>query len=101
VAAGRHRDTRGRRGRKVAFAQAPLEACRRAGKAIDPAVTVNDIVLALIAGGLRGWLEHGHGPPEGVRVKVPVSLHRDAEGEFVGNRDSYFFVDLPVAEAIP
>jgi len=89
------------RRRKVAFAQAPLGACRASAKAIDPAVTVNDVVLALVAGGLRAWLRRGHGPAEGVRVKVPVSLHRDAEGGFVGNRDSYFLVDLPLTEADP
>jgi diacylglycerol O-acyltransferase / wax synthase len=33
-------------GRKVAFARAPLEECRLPGKAIDPAITVNDVVLA-------------------------------------------------------
>ncbi len=89
------------RGRKVAFAQASLGACRACAKAIDPAVTVNDVVLALVAGGLRAWLEGGHGPAEGIRVKVPVSLHRDADGEFVANRDSYFLVDLPLTEADP
>lgn len=87
--------------RKVAFAQARLDDCRRAGKAIDPKVTVNDVVLALVAGGVRTWLGRGLGPAQGIRVKVPVSLHRDAERELVGNRDSYFFVDLPVAEADP
>ena len=33
---------------------------------------------------------------------MPVSLHHhDAEGDAPGNRDSYFFVDLPVAEPDP
>jgi len=87
--------------RNVAFAVAPLDECRRAGKAIDQAVTLNDVVLAVVAGALRSWLARGLGPAEGVRVKVPVSLHHDGEGPAVGNRDSYFFVDLPVAEADP
>jgi len=35
-------------------------------------------------------------------VKVPVSLHHhDAQADAPGNRDSYFFVDLPVGEADP
>jgi diacylglycerol O-acyltransferase / wax synthase len=87
--------------RNVAFATAPLDECRRAGKAIDEAVTLNDVVLAVIAGGVRAWLDTGAGPVGGLRVKVPVSLHHDGEGDAVGNRDSYFFVDLPVAEADP
>jgi diacylglycerol O-acyltransferase / wax synthase len=87
--------------RSVAFAVAPLHECRRAGKAIDEAVTLNDVVLAVIAGGVRTWLGEGLGPIEGVRVKVPVSLHHPGEGDRISNRDSYFFVDLPVAEPDP
>jgi diacylglycerol O-acyltransferase len=87
------------RTRSVAFAQAPLEETKRAGKAIDPRVTLNDVVLAIVAGGARRWLEHVKGPVDGIRVKVPVNLHHgDVE---TGNHDSYFFVDLPVAEADP
>jgi diacylglycerol O-acyltransferase len=58
-------------------------------------------VLAVIAGAVRTWLDTGLGPVGGVRVKVPVSLHHDGEADAIGNRDSYFFVDLPVAEADP
>jgi diacylglycerol O-acyltransferase / wax synthase len=84
--------------RGVAFAVAPLEDCHRAGKAIDASVTLNDVVLALLAGGVRAWLLNGSGPLEGIRVKIPVSLHHPGEGDTVANRDSYFIVDLPVAE---
>jgi diacylglycerol O-acyltransferase / wax synthase len=86
--------------RRVAVASAPLADCRRAGKAIDPGVTVNDVVLAVVAGGLRGWLEQRHRPEDGIRVKVPVCLHDPGAGEdTAANRDSYFFVDLPVGAA--
>jgi WS/DGAT/MGAT family acyltransferase len=61
--------------------------------------TVNDAVLAVVAGALRRWLEHRHGPIHDLRVKVPVTLHHD--GDAVGNRDSYFRVDLPVSEPDP
>jgi diacylglycerol O-acyltransferase len=87
------------RGRRVALAETSLEACKRAGKAIDAAVTLNDVVLAIVAGGARRWLAHVHGPLDGIRVKVPVSLHRGDER--LGNHDSYFFVELPVAEPDP
>jgi hypothetical protein len=82
----------------VAFASAPIEQTKQAGKAIDPKVTLNDMVLAITARGIRRWLEHTHGPTEGIRVKVPVSLHHAGESEGTGNKDSYFFVDLPVDE---
>jgi diacylglycerol O-acyltransferase len=88
-------------GRRVAFAMAPLAECRRAGKAIDPSVTLNDVVLAIVAGGVRTWLEHVSGVDATIRVKVPVSLHGSGEDDVVGNRDSYFFVDLPVDEPDP
>jgi diacylglycerol O-acyltransferase len=87
--------------RRVAFATAPLAQCRRAGKAIDPSVTLNDVVLAIVAGGVRTWLEHVSGAEATIRVKVPVSLHGSGEDDVVGNRDSYFFVDLPVDEGDP
>jgi len=66
-----------------------------AGKAIADAVTVNDVVLSILAGGIRAWL----GARESIRVKVPVSLHH--AGDTLGNHDSFFFVDLPVAEPDP
>ena len=84
--------------RAVAFASIPFAPAHAAGKAIDSAITVNDVVLAVIAGGIRAWLGRGFGPEGGIRVKIPVSLHEPDEGPEVGNRDSYFFVDLPVAE---
>jgi diacylglycerol O-acyltransferase len=87
--------------RSVAFASAPLTECRRAGKVIDERVTVNDVVLAIVAGGMRTWLEDRPTDREGIRVKVPVSLHRGSEEAPVANSDSYFFVDLPVAEPDP
>jgi diacylglycerol O-acyltransferase / wax synthase len=88
--------------RRVAFASAPLDDLKRIGKAHGEGITVNDVVLAVVAGGVRAWLDRRHAPEEGIRVKVPVSLHHhDAEADEEGNRDSYFFVDLPVAEPDP
>ncbi len=87
--------------RRVAFASVPFADAKRAGKAIDAAVTMNDVVLAIVAGGVRAWLLHRHGALDGIRAKVPVSLHRADDGAEIANRDSYFFVDLPVAEGDP
>ncbi len=87
--------------RSVALVKAPLAGCHKAGKAIGEWVTVNDVVLAIVAGGVRTWLERRHDPLTSIRVKVPVSLHRDGEETTAGNRDSCFFVDLPVSEPDP
>jgi diacylglycerol O-acyltransferase / wax synthase len=87
--------------RSASLIQVPLEDCKRAGKAISESITLNDVLLAIIAGGLRTWLDQHDHPGRGIRVKVPVSLHRPGEQGVVANRDSFFFVDLPVSEPDP
>jgi diacylglycerol O-acyltransferase / wax synthase len=91
--------------RAVAFSTAGLADLHRVAAASDGA-TVNDAVLAVVAGGLRRWLEAHHGRLGAVRVKVPVSLHSppltpgDADSQ-PGNRDSFFCLDLPLGPADP
>jgi diacylglycerol O-acyltransferase len=85
------------RDRDVALATTSVSALREAARRLD--ATVNDAVLAVVAGALRRWLEHRHAPLSRLRVKVPVTLHHD--GDDVGNRDSWFRVDLPVDEPDP
>jgi WS/DGAT/MGAT family acyltransferase len=88
--------------RRIAFASAPVGQLKRLGKVVDPAVTLNDVVLCVAAGGLRRWLEAREVGLGGLRVKVPVSLHgHDGGGEAPGNHNSFMFVDLPVEEADP
>ena len=88
--------------RVVAFASVPLAELEPLKHAFATRVTVNDLVLAATAGGLRRWLELRQAPLRSMRVKVPVSLHRaDERSEALGNADSFFFVDLPVTEPDP
>jgi diacylglycerol O-acyltransferase / wax synthase len=87
--------------REVAFVSVPLNSVRGAAKELVPAATVNDTVLALVAGGLRRWAEARGDPLGTVRVKVPVSLHSGAESAEAANRDSFFCVALPIAEPDP
>jgi diacylglycerol O-acyltransferase len=84
----------GRR-RQVAFASVSLPELHDAAKTLDGA-TVNDAVLATVAGALRRWLEHHHGSLGELRVQVPVSLHH--EGDDAANRDSFFSLALPLNE---
>jgi diacylglycerol O-acyltransferase / wax synthase len=86
----------GRR-RAVAWTSGPLADYKAIEHASGEHTTVNDVVLAVVAGGIRTWLGHVAGD-EPLRCKVPVSLHRRDEGPEVGNRDSYMVVDLPVGE---
>jgi diacylglycerol O-acyltransferase / wax synthase len=65
--------------------------------------TINDIVLALVTGGLRRLLlERGETlPPEGLRGQIPVNLRAAGEGLELGNRLTSLFVHLPVADSDP
>lgn len=66
--------------------------------------TVNDVVLATVAGALRSWLlTRGESvrPSTTVRAMVPVSVRTEAQGGQPGNRVSSYFVDLPVGEGNP
>jgi WS/DGAT/MGAT family acyltransferase len=92
-------------GREVGFASVELEGLRQVARATAGA-TLNDAILAVVAGALRRWLERRHGHFRAVRVKVPVSLHASAaalgdESAESGNRDSFFCLDLPVGVADP
>lgn len=85
--------------RRFAMRAASLDALKQAGKAAGG--TVNDAVLAAVAGMLRDYLQAAGaslGGREPVAL-VPVSVRR--EGEEGGNRISTVFVDLPVGEEDP
>jgi diacylglycerol O-acyltransferase / wax synthase len=62
--------------------------------------TVNDVLLAVVAGALRGlFAARGEEPPGAVRAMIPVSLRgADSPGE-LGNRITAVFCALPVGEA--
>ena len=66
--------------------------------------TVNDVVLAVVTGGLRRWLMTRGELVEGatVRALVPVSVRTRVGGApGSGNSISAYFVDLPVGEDDP
>jgi diacylglycerol O-acyltransferase / wax synthase len=62
--------------------------------------TVNDVVLAAIAGGLRELLLSREEPVGDLtlRAMVPVSLHGKQPGPATGNQDGWMVVPLPVGE---
>jgi diacylglycerol O-acyltransferase len=64
---------------------------------------VNDVLLAMIAGGLRGLLWNRNEPIEGVilPIYVPVSLRRGRSGGEGGNLISQMVVHLPLGIADP
>jgi WS/DGAT/MGAT family acyltransferase len=87
--------------RRFAVARTELADYRKVRK--QAGGTVNDVVLATVAGAIRGWLlSRGEAvtPASTVRALVPVSV-RDSETGQLGNRVSSYLVDLPVGESNP
>jgi diacylglycerol O-acyltransferase len=65
--------------------------------------TVNDVVLAIVTGALRRFLEHrGEDTSElTLRAMVPVSVRRDEEYGETGNRVAAMMAPLPIYEEDP
>lgn len=65
--------------------------------------TINDLVLATVAGAVREFLIYRHVNPEGIdfRVSAPVSVRREEERGKLGNRVSSWILRLPIAEPDP
>jgi diacylglycerol O-acyltransferase len=65
--------------------------------------TVNDVVLAVVTGALRGFLQQRGEPVDGVMLKamVPVSVRREEEYGMTGNRVAAMMAELPVYEVDP
>lgn len=67
--------------------------------------TINDVILATVAGALRSWLLTRGESVTGatVRAMVPLSVRPDSDREtgVLGNKVSAYFVDLPVGEPNP
>ncbi len=84
--------------RRLAVLRAPLQDLKQIKNALGG--TVNDVVLAVAAGGLRDLLEgRGESPPDqGLRAMVPMNIRAAGEHLELGNRITSLFVHLPVAE---
>ena len=79
--------------RAYAMRSADLAALKAAGKAAGG--TVNDAILATVAGALRTFLPDLADRPVAL---VPVSVRRDGDDAASGNRISTVFVELPIDE---
>jgi WS/DGAT/MGAT family acyltransferase len=87
--------------RRYAMRSMRLDRIKAAGKAAGG--TVNDVILAAVAGMLREYLEAAGVSLDGREpvALVPVSIRREDELETGGNRISMVFVDLPIGVADP
>jgi WS/DGAT/MGAT family acyltransferase len=84
--------------RHLALAQRPLEDLRSIKRSFD--TTINDVVLAVSAAGLRRLFERRGRLPLPLKAMVPVSLRTEDDGAS-GNQISFMFVDLPCDEPDP
>jgi diacylglycerol O-acyltransferase / wax synthase len=85
--------------RHLSFLRRPLDELREIKGRYH--TTLNDVLLAAVAGGLRGFLAERGQAPANLKTMVPVSV-RDAEGDGeLGNRISFLFTELPCAEPNP
>jgi len=78
----------------------------RKAKQGDLICSVNDVMLAVVAGALRSWLlARGEAVPPAslVRALVPISVHVEdpAHRGAIGSRVSSLLIDLPTGESSP
>jgi diacylglycerol O-acyltransferase / wax synthase len=87
--------------RRFEMARASLDAVKEVREAFG--CTVNDVVLASVAGGLRHFLTEADVRVEGLTLKalIPVSVRSDEEHLALGNRVAAMFAELPVGEPDP
>jgi diacylglycerol O-acyltransferase / wax synthase len=88
-------------GRALALIPTTLEPVKEVAHAND--ATVNDVLLSVMAGGLRTLLRSRGETADGttVRTYVPVSLRRGARGLQQGNLIAQMAVPLPLGASAP
>lgn len=88
--------------RRIAFLETPLGQPRAIKNGLGG--TVNDVVIAAIAGAVRKFLTEDRGVDvDGIdfRAMVPVSTRRGGATAGLGNQVTMWLLDLPIAEADP
>ena len=88
-------------GRRLAIVRGRLDLTRQIAHACH--ATVNDVVLAAVAGGLRQLLaSRGEDVQElAQRAMVTISLHHEQPGQARGNKPGWMMVPLPLGEPDP
>jgi WS/DGAT/MGAT family acyltransferase len=83
--------------RHLVRTQHPLEDLKAVKRAFD--TTVNDVMLAAVAGALRAYLIRRGEQPVALKVMVPVNVR--SSGDVLGNHISFVFAQLPCDEPDP
>ncbi len=86
--------------RATAFASTPLAEIKAIKNHFG--VTVNDVVMAIIAGGMRNWLAaRDELPEEPLAAMVPISVRAADKGSTFGNRIAMMIPPLHTEEPDP
>jgi diacylglycerol O-acyltransferase / wax synthase len=82
--------------RRFAMTEAPVADFKAIKNALGG--TVNDVVLATVAGALHRFLKRRGEPTQGLslRAMIPVSTRDESQKMALGNQVTSIFVDLPV-----
>lgn len=88
-------------GRRLAIIRGRLDVTKQIAHAHG--ATVNDVVLAAVAGGLRELLASRGEDIQGLvqRAMVTISRHQEQPGHARGNQPGWMMVPLPLGEADP
>ena len=87
--------------RRLAIVRGRLDRTKQIAHAHQ--ATVNDVVLAAVAGGLRQLLAGRGEDVQGLvqRAMVTISLHHEQPGQAQGNKPGWMMVPLPLGEPDP
>jgi diacylglycerol O-acyltransferase len=85
--------------RHLAWFSRPLEDLKRIGRPLG--ASVNDVLLAVSAGGMRSLMRSQDRDPAPLKTMVPVNVRDPGHTADLGNRISFVFVDLPCDEPDP
>jgi diacylglycerol O-acyltransferase len=87
--------------RRVDWFESPLPELTALRKRLG--CSLNDLVLAIVTGAVRRYLERKEVELEGLdfRVSIPVNVRLESDSEEMGNRISSWIVPLPLAEPDP
>jgi WS/DGAT/MGAT family acyltransferase len=84
--------------RHLATVRRPLDELRAIKH--EYGVTVNDVLLAAVAGALRRRAERRRERPRDLKAMVPVNVRADDAGA-LGNRITFMFIELPAGSPDP
>ena len=85
--------------RRLVATRRPLDDLKRVKRAFG--TTLNDVVLAVSAGALAGYLSEHDQEPRRLKTMVPVNVRSDGAADNLGNRISFMFLELPCNEPDP